>query len=112
MQTMYFFQVAHGVICRLGERERQQRFEGIHHTGLEISRVITVGGEEAAGGRQNILLFCVAERETRRQAYLRVFGRCAVTALAWKAKKNKAIGTFTGNGGEKNLSALFRNARK
>ena len=50
---MYFFQVAHCIICRLGKCDRQHRFEGIHHTGLEITKIITVSCEEAAGARQN-----------------------------------------------------------
>lgn len=41
VQMMYFFQVAHCIICRLGKRDRQHRFEGIHHTVLEITEIIS-----------------------------------------------------------------------
>lgn len=41
VQMMYFFQVAHCIICRLGKCDRQHRFEGIYHTVLEITEIIS-----------------------------------------------------------------------
>jgi len=79
VQMMCFFQVADRIICRLGKGDRQHRFEGIHHTILEITKIIRAERRQLEQGRMGTSYFSVLRRgcvgHSRRQAVRRTFRR-------------------------------------